>query len=178
LNSKGRPLWTHPLRIHQHSISPGSDDRDGQSREARLHRKGWVGLSVGTYSDYEDARIMEYVDSLGKDVYRKRPWLDERCDERPGDIGPFASRYRFFYFSTEQQRQALVDLIEGFPQRDHEMFVTDAYKNDPHFRQAVVGLNWHVFEGEDGNLLTIPSTVGSEILMAIRIAVGCGGPNL
>lgn len=173
----GRLKWISPLPLHWHNITPSDEDEISRTKCWKLHKKGWVGISVSCLSRYEEKRIMAFISTLTEQqVYKMRPYLWD-SDARPGDIGEFKERIRNFYFATPELHAQLVALMEQLPKRTIEMYV-DHTRLDQRCHRDLRGLNWHIFKGQDADLLTIEDseTVTSGLVMNLAMIAGVPRP--
>lgn len=165
----GRLAWKHPIPASAWRMTPTCEDQIKRSTHWKLHRKGWKGICCDQLSPWEQRRIAEFVRSREGGVYKMRPYFDEHCDQRPGDLGSFLCVSRSFLFEREEDREALLRMVnDEWPKRLIEIPVNHR-KAPAELERLLRPYNWMLSVGTHGNLITIQEDAPSTVLLTLKL---------
>ncbi len=149
---------SHPHELKYWTLTASDDPDQIEPLWRTIYRRymrGWVGLTVGSPSQYERDAINAFIKTLKKRdvlVDRGGDWLE--WDDRCGIIGEFTALQLGIWFRNLDDHNRFVELLESFERRSQMFKLGDAAEVDA-IQHLLEGENYLLSVGSDAAILSM-----------------------
>ncbi len=166
-------LHWHDIRAHRDDYGGDDSGDDEFFYDCLYDERGWLGLSVSNWSNYENDLIVDYVEKNIRRLHRRGIqrviFMDvaRESGDSADKIGHYEDNSRGMWFREERDRKAFKKFLSTIPKRTQYLLINDP--NKPETFSGLRGINYCVVKGTDAIALSLPDMTEDE-LMLVKLA--------